>query len=545
MNNIGFLCGSLSQYKFLDYSGIFEKNEPLILTYSPTVGTSSPFSSSTTYTNCIVDWGDGEIVEYGSELATHTFESEDDVTIRVVFEGLTSLSIMNNSKETLDRSRLKKIDGVLNGCENLTDLNYLCYDASNLTYLSKDLFKNCINVESACGMFIDTFLSEYPDLPPNLKDGTGMFDGCTNLTKIQAITCPLENMDYMFKSSGLIEPPNIPTTVKYLDYTFENTKIETMPYMENSIVETMDYTFSNCTNLTYTTKIPNTVTSMKNTFTDCTKLIAFTNFSNNLEDMTNTFIGCTSLVVVPEIPSSVKYLNGTFSGCSSLKEMPKLNEGITSMIESFKKCISIVETKEIPSTVKTFAGTFYGCDNLERIANFPQNATNMEMAYENCSLLYELPDELPETVINLSRCFMFCTHIVIAPKITGNPEDLSFMFASCERLEYLSNESLPESVTNISSMCQNCYTLQEVPYVLHSGLTNISYAFVNCHSATNAFITILCNITDEEMLKECFGGYGLYNSDDQITTLMYVDEAGYQTALLLSEQSTHVEIGTA
>ena len=538
MNNTGFLCGSLSQYKFRDYSETFEKNEPLILTYSPTVGTSSPFSSSTTYTNCIVDWGDGSVVEYGSELATHDFSSEDDITIRVVFEGLNYIRFE-------DTTKLKKIDGYLNGCEGLTDLNNLCGGATNLTYLNTDLFKNCINVTSMSSAFSNTNLSEYPDLPKNLKIADFLFDRCVNLTKVQNIICPLENMYCMFGYSGLIEVPNVPKTTKDIRYAFTNTKIESMPYLENTTIEWMDYAFSNCQNLTYTTRIPDTVTSMKNTFTDCTKLIAFTNFSSNLEDMTNTFIGCTSLVTVPEIPSSVKYLDGTFSGCSSLKEMPKLNEGITSMIESFKKCISIVETKEIPSTVKTFVGTFYGCDNLERIANFPQNATNMEMAYENCSLLYELPDELPETVINLSRCFMFCTHIVIAPKITGNPEDLSFMFASCERLEYLSNESLPESVTNISSMCQNCYTLQEVPYVLHSGLTDISYAFVNCHSATNAFITILCNITDEEMLYNCFGGYGMYNDPSEITTLQYVDEFGYQTALLLSEQSEHVEIGTA
>lgn len=545
MNNMGFLCGSLSQYKFLDYSGTFENSEPLILTYSPTIGTSSPFSSSTTYTNCIVDWGDGEIVEYGSELATHTFESEDDVTIRVVFEGLTSLSIMNNSKETLDRSRLKKIDGVLNGCENLTDLNYLCYDASNLTYLSKDLFKNCINVETACDMFKDTFLSEYPDLPPNLKDGTGMFDGCTNLTKIQAITCPLENMNYMFKSSGLIEPPNIPTTVKYLDYTFENTKIETMPYMENSIVETMDYTFSNCTNLTYTTKIPNTVTSMENTFTGCINLKAFTNFSNNLEDMTNTFIGCTSLVVVPEIPSSVKYLNGTFSGCSSLKEMPKLNEGVESMIQTFLNCTSLIETKKIPSTVTNFSGTFDGCENLCIIMNYPENVINMSFAFNKCYSLYDIPLELPSTATNLCACFSECSRIGIAPKITGDAEDVSFIFNGCERMEYLSNEVLPSTVTNISYMCQGCTSLQEVLYTLHSELTNISGAFCNCCSASNTTINVLCNITDETMLKECFASYGMYNSDDIITTLMYIDEAGYQTALLLSEQSTHVEIGTA
>lgn len=538
MNNIGFLCGSLSQYKFLDYSETFENSEPLILTYSPTIGTSSPFTSDTTYTNCIVDWGDGSVVEYGSELATHTFESEDDVTIRVVFEGLTRFRFENTSK-------LKKIDGCLNGCEGLTELTNFCYQATNLTYLSTDLFKNCVNVESMTSAFQECLLSEFPTLPVNLKSACWTFYKCKNLTKYNSITCPLVNMAYMFEETGLIEAPNIPSTVTDIDGAFRNTKIESMPYLEHTSMKLMNWAFANCQNLTYTTRIPDTVTSMKNTFTDCTKLIAFTNFSSNLEDMTNTFIGCTSLVTVPEIPSSVKYLDGTFSGCSSLTEMPKLNEGITSMIESFKKCISIVETKEIPSTVKTFVGTFYGCDNLERIANFPQNATNMAMAYENCSLLYELPDELPETVINLSRCFMFCSHIVTAPKITGNPEDLSFMFASCERLEYLSNESLPESVTNISSMCQNCYTLQEVPYVLHSGLTDISYAFVNCHSATNAFITILCNITDEEMLYNCFGGYGMYNDPSVITTLQYVDEFGYQTALLLSEQSEHVEIGTA
>lgn len=538
MNNIGFLCGSLSQYKFLDYSGIFEKNEPLILTYSPTVGTSSPFSSSTTYTNCIVDWGDGSVVEYGSELATHDFSSEDDITIRVVFEGLNYIRFE-------DTTKLKKIDGYLNGCEGLTDLNNLCGGATNLTYLNTDLFKNCINVTSMSSAFSNTNLSEYPDLPKNLKIADFLFDRCVNLTKVQNIICPLENMYCMFGYSGLIEVPNVPKTTKDIRYAFTNTKIESMPYLENTTIEWMDYAFSNCQNLTYTTRIPDTVTSMKNTFTDCTKLIAFTNFSSNLEDMTNTFIGCTSLVTVPEIPSSVKYLDGTFSGCSSLTEMPTLNEGVESMIQTFLNCISLTEAKKIPSTVTNFSGTFDGCENLCIIMNYPENVINMSFAFNKCYSLCDIPLELPSTATNLCACFSECSHIGIAPKITGDAEDVSFIFNGCERMEYLSNEVLPSTVTNISYMCQGCTSLQEVLYTLHSELTNISGAFCNCCSASNATINVLCNITDETMLDGCFGGYGTYNSDDQITTLMYVDEAGYQTALLLSEQSTHVEIGTA
>ena len=80
----------------------------------------------------------------------------------------------------------------------------------------------------------------------------------------------------------------------------------------------MSETFAECKRLTTAPEIPNSVKDMDYTFRWCTGLTTAQEIPNSVTSIDYTFDGCTGLTTAPEIPNSVTRMTRTFSGCTNL-----------------------------------------------------------------------------------------------------------------------------------------------------------------------------------------------------------------------------------
>ncbi len=145
--------------------------------------------------------------------------------------------------------------------------------------------------------------------------------------------------DTFFLCENMIEAPQIPRTVRWMEGTFRGCKaLEKAPTIPKK-VENMSYAFAACLSLQEAPKIPNGVVNMDYAFQKCIEL----------EEM-------------PDIPKNVKTLRYTFERCTNLKRATTIPENIEDMEGAFFECTSLTGNVEIDSNTDSYWLCFYGVD---------------------------------------------------------------------------------------------------------------------------------------------------------------------------------------
>ncbi len=442
--------------------------------------------------NFTVDWGDGVIEEYDSNIigkAQHVYNYSN-----------TNLNSDTISKYGYKQTiiTIKPING--------TTINTLIFDQFHSTIGSSTAYDttqqflgmlisapNLNTLEMGTGLYTNFNTLEYFYLGKNNLTSTyRLLYGCTNLTMIERLYT--DNVGYMGGMfSGCKKLVTIPmmNTNKVLDLTetFENChSLITIPLIDTVNVDTTFNMFINCPSLVSIPLI-NTinVTNMSNMFSKCTKLKTIPLFNTSkATNMTGVFQSCTALVTIPLIDTSaVNTMANMFYGCSSLVSIPLLNTiNVTTMANMFYGCFAL---KEIPllntSNVTVMMNTFVSCYSLTTIPLLDTSkVTNTTSMFTSCYGLVSIPLINTINVTIMSNMFNGCKSLITVPLLnTSKVTSVSQMFANCVSLVEVPLFDL-SVVTTTAQMFQGCTALIKVPNFNLVLNTTVQNMFMNCLS---------------------------------------------------------------
>lgn len=354
-------------------------------------------------------------------LGTYTFRNSGLKKVRIP----DGVSVLGNSATNLYPSLTTKV-GVFDGCTKLTNL-----DLNNVIRIGGLAFRNCpltevadtldlSKVEEFCtGAFAGTGLKQVnlsgvllkstgtsAKNPPmgfgngssnrttllTNSDGEGVFENCTQLTKV---TFSNQTGTFAYGSGATSKT----VKVEFGAQMFKGcTALESVE-MPASAVTFADQTFYGCSALK----------EIKNT--DKKEITSFGNY---------TFAGCTSLEAIDfSEATATSITTGMFDGCTKLADV-KLNTGkITSIgASAFRNCVSLVS--EVPEgtpdnakisafpftslTKVTSFGTsaFEGCTGITKLETATGKITIGTAAFRGCSSLTSVTLSKNVTTINTS-----------------------------------------------------------------------------------------------------------------------------------------------
>ena len=226
-------------------------------------------------------------------------------------------------------SKLKSIpEHLLDGFENILDLEDTFNGCKNLKYIPEDLFegKDLSAVTSLVAMFYDcTVLETIPDF---LFDNETLFN--------------VEDARSLFEQSGLLKIPKVlfkwMSSLKYVDSAFSScVNISYIPkdlLKYNSLLQSADYLFLSCSHIT---EIPR----------------GLFKYNRNLTSLYSVFKSCIRLEKIPSDLFSgltkLTDLRGAFMDCSGLNYIEKCNKKLFSDVGSttldissmFKNCVNL------------------------------------------------------------------------------------------------------------------------------------------------------------------------------------------------------------
>ena len=255
------------------------------------------------------------------------------------------------------------------------------------------------NVETfAQGTVVDSAISspivKFRALNKSLTNGSHLFDGWTNLLKVNKLTNTFNSYDYMFNNCA-----------KLVDVDLSGCTL-------NQTVTSMAYMFNNCERFTISpiNIIPDSVTNITNLYngtsiTDLSGLIigsgvtTYTNWKpNNLTVMDNATIKSNNIKFTGDTKiKSVKNLNrpnttdwsSYFEGCTSLLYDINFNSSTTNVINCFKNCTSLTHVHSNWDKTYTNGITstdcYAGCNGITHIDD--ENA----IVYEGANGLDTIP----------------------------------------------------------------------------------------------------------------------------------------------------------
>ena len=188
---------------------------------------------------------------------------------------------------------------------------------------------------------------------------------------------------------GVSSTIEIPSNVKYLNYTFQSCAFEdaSLINIPKSVIE-MKGTFAWNTNLVKAVKLPENVTTIENIYVGCSNLVdgSLIEIPESVVNMSGSFSMCSNLEVAPILPKNLINMERTFSSCSKLKFAPKIPNKVENMSQTFFECVSMNNLPtEIPNNVENMYRTFYGCQNLSGTVKVNANlsGTKLDNGYED------------------------------------------------------------------------------------------------------------------------------------------------------------------
>lgn len=192
--------------------------------------------------------------------------------------------------------------------------------------------------------------------------------------------------------------------------------------------------------------------------------------STNIVSM---FENCYAIEYIPSITGYSINAGATctsaFSNCTSLKEAPYLNIANTVGANGmFNGCYELVYVPEnIVFNLSTAQTMFSSCISLKQLDctfNLSSCTTTRQM-FDGCIGLQQAPASLNTTSTSLT--------------------DISGMFNNCYSLVSIpdfTTTNATSSLATLSGLFTNCYSLRQAPTLDLSKIVNVSYTFANCYS---------------------------------------------------------------
>lgn len=463
-------------------------------------------------------------------LGTYTFRNSGLKKVRMP----DGVSVLGSSATNLYPSLTTKV-GVFDGCTKLTNL-----DLNNVIRIGGLSFRNCpltevadtldlSKVEEFCtGAFAGTGLKQVnlsgvllkstgtsAKNPPmgfgngssnrttllTNSDGEGVFENCTQLTKVTfsnqtgtfafgsgatSKTVKVEFGAQMFKGCTALESVEMPASaVTFADQTFYGcSALKEIKNTDKAITSFGDYAFAGCTSLEAIDFSKATATSITTgLFDGCTKLADVKLNTGKITSIGNyAFRNCVSLVSeVPEgTPDNAKISafslssmkltkigTSAFEGCTGLKKveiaaLTKATDKITIGASAFRGCSSLTSVTLSKNVTTINASAFGNCAKLKSIK--ADGNTNFEVKN---GLLYKADG----TIICIPAGLEFENNTVTL----GDDEKIGAgALDGCVNLKKL---VLPESITTIAAnYFQDAKYLEEI--VISSKTESIgNYAF--------------------------------------------------------------------
>lgn len=365
-------------------------------------------------------------------LGTYTFRNSGLKKVRMP----DGVSVLGSSATNLYPSLTTKV-GVFDGCTKLTNL-----DLNNVIRIGGLSFRNCpltevadtldlSKVEEFCtGAFAGTGLKQVnlsgvllkstgtsAKTPPmgfgngssnrttllTNSDGEGVFENCTQLTKVTfsnqtgtfafgsgatSKTVKVEFGAQMFKGCTALESVEMPASaVTFADQTFYGcSALKEIKNTDKAITSFGDYAFAGCTSLEAIDLSEATATSIATgMFDGCTKLADVKLNTGRLQYINDyAFRNCVSLVSeVPEgTPDNAKISAFSLSSMKLTKIGTSAFEGCTGL-----KKVEIAALTKATGKITIGASAFRGCSSLTSVTLSKNVTTINASAFGNCAKL--------------------------------------------------------------------------------------------------------------------------------------------------------------
>lgn len=252
--------------------------------------------------------------------------------------------------------------------------------------------------------------------------------------------------------------PEIPPTIKNMDYTFAACYLMTESPIIPYGVKSMRCTYHDCRKLTKTVDIPDSVESMAGTYSMCCELVSINKLSNNASDISNLCAGCYNLKTISELPNKTMDMTFAFLGCKSLAKAPEIPDGTKCMWETFCRCDSLIATPDIADSVDNMDSTFRDCKNLKVINKLPKGCKKYRNTFFGCRGLVDLSQtEIPVGTEILDGTFEYCTSLKYPPSLPYGLRIMDSTFA--EDYELRKAPTIPETVKWQDDVFWNCHKL--------------------------------------------------------------------------------------
>ncbi|MGN0221060.1 MAG: BspA family leucine-rich repeat surface protein [Prevotella sp.] len=257
------------------------------------------------------DWNDNPITKV---IFDYSFKNARPTSCYKWFCGYYSANLTTiEGIKYLNTSEVMNMNGMFNGCSNLTALDLSNFNTEKVTNMSY-MFYNCSNLTS---LDLTSFNTE------NVTDMYAMFENCSNLTALDLTgfnTANVTDISYMFYDCSKL------TALTLTSFNTEKVTNMSNMFYDCSLLTALDLTNFNTEN----------VTNMNSMFEDCSLLTSLdlTGFNTaKVTDMSGMFADCSQLAT---IYASDKFTTGSgtsselmFTGCTKLVGAISYNSGKT------------------------------------------------------------------------------------------------------------------------------------------------------------------------------------------------------------------------
>lgn len=357
-------------------------------------------------TNYAVDWGDGTIDYYASNVTAEHYYDYMNVNLTPSDDGIHKYAVI----------QVYPVDGLNN--------------PHTTTWMSLDLTINGIYPSPYYPgtLWVDMDMYLRGSLLNNISEDKTYI----RLENVRIRNIANSSCSFLFGTKA---------------YSLKCAEINSLPNATN-----LSNMFTYCYNLVWIKALDCSVaTNMTSIFNSCQSLKKVPSISApNLTTATQMFRECSSIEEIPDlnIPFATNK-SGMFSYCHSLKNAPNLGGGTTSNATSmFTDCYSL---KSVPSMTFSngalVAFMFYGCISIENIPEIIVNNSNIDYMFYNC--------------YNLKVSPLTTNHTINIPASMAN------LFNGCRSLQVIPNHVFVGATSiNCENMFQYCYSLTEVSATL-------------------------------------------------------------------------------
>ena len=370
-----------------------------------------------------------------TKLDLSSFDTNNVIDMSYMFHNASKLTDIKMSGKNWNAKNLELAMHMFDGCTSLENLDISALNTPKIVDLSY-MFNNCTNLKT-----IKTGIIETPDL----QYINSMFAGCKSLTGDVAIGFDLQkviDLSSMFKDCSNIDSvtfdnldPKKPIAVQFMNHMFDGcTNLTKVNGFENLVTHTItdtSYMFNNCTKLTginLSGLDTSNVKYMNEMFNNASSIqkLDLSNFDvGNVKSMGYMFSGMTQLTDLKLTnwnPTNVIYLTHMFDGDSNLQKLDLSSfkaESVTDTSYMFNNCSSLSDidlTNFNANNIQYFNSMFNNCKGLTKLdlTSFKtNNALDMSNMFNNCSNLTSLkiPNFDTSKVTDMQYMFFYDTNL--------------------------------------------------------------------------------------------------------------------------------------